>query len=267
MMDINIRYGLEFNPFAKNSKQIIFVSKEFKEARFRLDNLATTKGFGLLTGSPGNGKTSTAKEWVDSLNPSLFKKIYTSFATLTVNEFFSDMALNLGCQPAYRKSENFHLIQDAVNRLAIEKRKTPVIIIDEIDKVPSKVLHDLTLLFNFEMDSRDRAVVLLVGQPRIIDTLNLNAHEPLRQRIIMNYTLDGLSKEEGRRYIATKLEGAGCHQTVFDDAAVEAMLNAADGTPRMINKYCNSALIIGNSHDQPVITAETALQAINECTL
>ena len=266
-MDINVRYGIEFNPFLKNSKKITFVSNEFKEATIRLNSLAKTKGFGLLTGAPGNGKTSTAKEWSDSLNPSLFRPVYTSFASLTVNEFFSDMTRNLGCQPAYHKGDNFHLIQEAVDRLAIEKRKTPVIMIDEIDKVPSKVLHDLTMLFNFDMDSCDRAIVLLIGQPRINDTLNLTAHEPLRQRLIMNYNIDGLSKEEGRQYIAAKLEGAGCHHTVFDEAAVEAILNAADGTPRMINKYCSSALLIGNSRDQSVITAETALQAINECTL
>ena len=83
----------------------------------------------------------------------------------------------------------------------------------------------------------------------------------------MNYNVDGLSKEEGRQYIARKLEGAGCHQPVFDENAVEAILNAADGTPRMISKYCCSSLIIGNSIDQPVITQETVFQAVNDSIL
>ena len=52
-MDIHTRYGLEFNPFLKNSRQIIFESKEFKEVSFRLNYLANTGGFGLLTGAPG----------------------------------------------------------------------------------------------------------------------------------------------------------------------------------------------------------------------
>ena len=266
-MDIHVRYGLEFNPFLKNSRQILFESREFKEVSFRLNYLANTGGFGLLTGAPGCGKTSAVRVWVDSLNPSLFKAAYSSFATLTVNEFYREMALNLGTQPAYRKSENFHLIQDAINRLAVEKRKTPVIIIDEIDQVSSKVLHDLRMLFNFEMDSRDRAVILLVGLNTINHTLNLTAHEPLRQRIVMNYNIDGLSKEEGRQYIARKLEGAGCHQTVFDDGAIEAILNAAEGIARMINKYCNASMVIGNSLGQSVINAETVFQAVNDSTL
>ena len=94
-----------------------------------------------------------------------------------------------------------------------------------------KVLSDLQIMSNFEMDSRDLAVILLVGQPRLNTTLNQSTHESLRQRIVMNYHMGGITKEEGRRYITRKLEGAGSRQTVFDSNAVEAVLNAANGTP------------------------------------
>ena len=266
-MDINTRYGLEFDPFLKNSKEILFESSEFKETLFRLNYLAKTKGFGLLTGAPGRGKTTAVRTWAASLNPSLFKVVYTIFSTLTVNDFYRNLAYELGSEPAFRKAENFHAIQAEITRLAVEKRKTPVIIIDEVDHISSAVLNDLKMLFNFEMDSKDRAVILLVGLPQIYNTLNLTVHEPLRQRIIMNYSIDGYSKEEGREYISNKLAGAGCRQSIFDDSAIEAILNAADGTPRMISKLCSSAMIIGNSLEQEVITAETARQAINDCTL
>lgn len=86
----------------------------------------------------------------------------------------------------------------------------------------------------------------------------------MRQRIVMNYNLEGLTKEEGRRYIIEKLKGAGCSQTVFEDSAIEAVLNAADGTPRMINKFCNSALLIGNSKSCDCITADIIMQAVND---
>ena len=80
------------------------------------------------------------------------------------------------------------------------------------------------------MDSSDRAVILLSGLPQLNNTLRLAAHEPLRKRIVMNYDLDGMSKEEGRRYIQEKLRGADCTQTVFEENALEAVLNAANGT-------------------------------------
>ena len=154
-----------------------------------------------------------------------------------------------------------------ITRLALDKKKTPVIIIDEANYVSNAILNDLKILFNFEMDSRDRAVILLVGLPQINNTLRLTNHEPLRQRIIMNYNLDGLSKEEGREYIAAKLKGAGCNQPVFAEDAVEAVLNAADGTARMISKLCNASLVIGHSRNANLISAEIVMQAINDSTI
>ncbi|MDO4650284.1 MAG: AAA family ATPase [Eubacteriales bacterium] len=266
-MNYHTRYGLEFNPFVKNSKEILVDTKESKEVSFRLDYLAKTKGFGLLTGAPGRGKTTAIRNWAASLNPSLYNVVYSSLSTLTVQDFYRNLAQELGAQPAFRKPDNFRLIQNEITRLALEKRKTPVIIIDEANYISNAVLNDLKMLFNFEMDSRDRAVVLLAGLPLLNSTLRLTIHEPFRQRIVMNYNMEGISKEEGRTYISKKLAGAGCHHTVFEDAAVEAILNAADGTPRIINKLCNACLLIGDSSNAATIHADIAMQAVNDCEL
>lgn len=85
-MELTARYGLEFNPFLKNSKEILFEGSEYTEAKFRLDYLAKTKGFGLLTGAPGRGKTTLVRSWSATLNPSLYKVVYTSLSTVTVND-------------------------------------------------------------------------------------------------------------------------------------------------------------------------------------
>ena len=83
----------------------------------------------------------------------------------------------------------------------------------------------------------------------------------------MNYNLDGLTKEEGRAYIQEKLKGAGCTQTVFEDNAIEAILNAANGTPRMINKLCNASLLVGNNSNLNIVTTDAVMQAISDCEL
>lgn len=80
----------------------------------------------------------------------------------------------------------------------------------------------------------------------------------------MNYHMGGITKEEGRRYITRKLEGAGSRQTVFDSNAVEAVLNAANGTPRMINKICSRSLMIGASQNQDIIDADTVRKAVED---
>lgn len=261
------RYGLEFNPFLKNAKEILIDTAEYRETLFRLDYLIKTKGFGLLTGTPGRGKTTTIRNWANALNPSLYKVIYTSFSTLTANDFYRNLAHALGAQPAYRKPDNFRMIQEEISRLALEKRKTPVIIIDEANYINGAILNDLKILFNFEMDSRDRAAILLAGLPSLNTTLRLGIHEPFRQRIVMNYDMGGLSKDEGRSYIQDKLKGAGATYPIFEENAIEAILNAADGTPRMINKFCSASLLIGSSHNVTTIHTDIVMTAINDTEL
>lgn len=264
MMDYAARYGLEFNPFLKNTKDIFFETAETREARVRLDYLGETKGFGILTGSPGLGKTTAARVWAASLNPSRFKVIYSSLSTLTVMDFYRQIASGLGTEPSFHKNDLFNDIQGEINRYALEKRVTPVIVIDEADMLSHKVLSDLQIMFNFEMDSRDRAVILLIGQPRLNITLNQSTHEALRQRIVMNYHMGGMTKEEARSYITRKLEGAGSRQPVFDENAMEAIINAANGTARMINKICSRSLMVGASHGQETIDAETVRIAVED---
>ena len=83
----------------------------------------------------------------------------------------------------------------------------------------------------------------------------------------MNYNMEGLTKSEGHEYIRQKLKGAGCTSDIFEDSAIEAILNAADGTARLISKLCNAALNIGESRNQNIINADIAMQAVNDCTL
>ena len=264
MMEYFTRYGLEFNPFLKNSKEILVDTNERRETLFRLDYLAKTKGFGLLTGGAGRGKTTIIRTWAAGLNPSLYKVIYTSLSTLTANDFYRNLAQELGAQPSFRKPDNFRTIQEEIARLSLEKRKTPVIIIDEANYINNTILNDLKILFNFDMDSRDRAVILLAGLPALNHTLMLSAHEPLRQRITMNYHMEGLTKEESRQYILTKLSGARCTRQVFNENALEALANAANGVPRILNKLCNACLMIGSTRGADIIDEEIVLQAVED---
>lgn len=261
------RYGMAFNPFIKNSKEIIVYSPEYTEARSRLDYLLNVRGFGLLTGNPGQGKTTVVRNWLNSLNPSLYKPVYSCLSTITVMDFYRNLASSLGAEPAFRKSDNFKIIQNEIIRFSEERRITPVIVIDEVNHISNAILNDLKLLFNFDMDSKDRAVILLTGLNQICNALSLSCNEPLRQRLIMNYNMSELSKEDARSYIIAKLEGAECHHSVFDDPAIEAIINSAGGVPRVINKICNASLLIGNAQGINIISADVVMRAITDCSL
>ncbi|MDR2834118.1 MAG: AAA family ATPase [Streptococcaceae bacterium] len=266
-MNYTARYGLEFNPFAKNSKDQLIETNDYKQITQRLKFLVDHKGFGVLTGEPGRGKTTTIRHWTKQLSPSLFNVVYTSLSTLTLNEFYRHLAEEFGLVARHRKSDNYKCIQAEINRLNLEKRITPVFIIDEANYISSSILNDFKMLFNFEMDSKDRAIVLLMGTPTLNNTLRLKANEALRQRITMNYNMGNLSKADSRTYIKCKLQSANAHQMVFDEPALEAIINAASGTPRIINKICDMCLIIGNQQNAELINTDIALAAVNEIEL
>lgn len=267
MIDYTMRYGLEFDPFLKNAKDIFVDNDEQKEIMYRLNFLAETKGIGLLTAPPGGGKTTVVRFWANSLNKSLYNVIYSCLSTLSVNEFYREMATNLGLKPAYRKTTNYHNIKEEVSRLSSDKRKTPVFIFDEANYISNQILNDLKLLFNFEMDSKDRAIVLLVGLPELNSTLNQPMHEPLRQRLVMNYNMEPMNKEDGRNYVKEKLSGAGCKHEIFENSAMEAILNTADGSPRMINKICSRCLLIGHKLGKESISLDIAMEAAQDIEL
>ena len=123
-MNYTSRYGLEFNPFIKNSKDVLVETNDYKELIFRLNYLVQTKGFGVLTGGPGRGKTT-----------------YIPMSTLTVMEFYRQLAEALGLEAYHRKSDNFKAIQKAIERYTIEKRMTLIIILDEANYLRNGILN------------------------------------------------------------------------------------------------------------------------------
>jgi len=266
-MDYTSRYGLEYNPFIKGSRETLVETSQYREVTTRLNYLLQIKGIGILTGNPGAGKTTAIRNWTASLNRTANKVIYVPVSTLTLIEFYRYLSQELGVEPAFRKGENFRNIQGAIRRLTYEKKVTPIFIFDEANYLKNQTLNDLKILFNFDMDSTNPAMILLAGLPNLALTLNLTSHEPLKQRITMNYTILPLSQEEGRAYLEQKLKDAGCHQQVFEKNAIEAIIEASAGTPRMIDKVTNASLMIGSTLNENIITSDTVMKAVNDIQL
>jgi len=259
---------MQFNPFSKSSPgKSHFESDDFKQATARLKHICDIKGIGLFTGNPGTGKTFTLKKHADSLNPGSFKVFYAPLSSVTVLEFYRGIAIGLGLSPAYKKIDLFNAIQDRIKSLAKDKRVTPVIILDEGQYLASKILNDLKILLNFDMDSGNHAVVVLSGQASLAATLSMGAHEALAQRILINYTFTGLSKNEMAEYIVSRLKDCGVSQAVFQDNALEALWGCCSGSPRVVNSLAENCLRIGAQKGAKLIDPEIVMLANNELSL
>jgi len=260
-------YGLTFNPFDKNiDTKHSFQSSDFKESMGRLEYLKDIKGFGLFTGSSGTGKTYLLRYFTESLNPNLFKVIYLPITTLTVMDFYRALALGLGIIPAFKKIDLFKQIQETIITYS-SKNITPTIILDEAQYLKNSILDDLKILFNFNMDSKNHSILILTGQPMLNSILQRQAHEALRQRIVMNYMLSGLKREEIEGYVLAKLKSAGCSSTIFTEDALELISSISGGSSRVINQIVTNSLMIGFQKRLMSINSEIVYSAQCEVDL
>ena len=265
---IETYFGMKCNPFKKGFEQKNkYEFKDFKEIQARLNYLVKTKGIGLFTGSSGFGKTYSIKYFVENLNVGLYKPVYLSLSTLTVIDFYKELCYGLGITPKHKKIDMFKEIQETIRTYVNERKITPVILIDEAQYLRAEILNDLKMLLNFEMDSKDYAILVLIGQTTLNDTLSRNSHEALRQRIVVNYTLNGLNYTEVESYLKDRLQLAGMNENMFEENAIKAISSNCNGSTRKLNRIIENCLLICEQKNENIVTAEIAMLAENEINL
>lgn len=255
-------FGLKFNPFDKEiSTDKLFASRDTRELDSRLKYMLDSRGICLIVGEPGSGKSTGLRKLTENLNRSLYKPCYLPLTTLTVKEFYQALASLLGETPTYKKVTLFQQIQNCIHNLYYEQRITPVIIVDEVHMAPISILDDLRLLFNFKVDSANPFVLILAGQPQIRNKLALNTCYPLRQRISMRYSMQGLTLEETADYCNSRMKIAGCVSEVFSPAALAAIHTVSGGFPRAVNNIAVASLMYCTERKMLSVDEEAVYQA------
>jgi type II secretory pathway predicted ATPase ExeA len=233
----------------------------------RLEYLKNTRGIGLFTAAPGMGKTFALRCFSQSLNPNLYQLSYICLTTVSVTEFYHQFCHELGLDYGPKKAVMFRNIQERLLNLFKEKRKTFILAIDESQYLNIHILRDIKMLMNTHFDSLDCFTLILVGQPYLSSILEKPVHESLKQRIVIHYSYEGLSPEEAKSYIYSRVELAGASRSIIDEAAVHAVANFCQGTPRIINNVMTTALMLGTQMKKNVIDTEIILSACNNLSL
>ncbi|GKV65247.1 MULTISPECIES: ExeA family protein [unclassified Sporosarcina] len=258
-------YSLAQNPFSKDIVSTdAFPSTNHQEALRGLDYLKKSKGIGLLIGDPGVGKTFTLRSFKESLHPALYHVIYFPLSTGGVMDFYRGLAYGLGEEPKFRKVDLFRQMQQGIERMAAERKITPVFILDEMHMAKDAFLQDIALLFNFQMDSTNPFILVLSGLPHLKTRLKLNHHRPLAQRFIMNYEIQALTREEVTRYIEHHMDLAGAKMPIFTESAIEAIALRSQGWPRAINILTVNSLLFGYQLKKEQVDEEIVQLAIED---
>ncbi|MBB2483569.1 AAA family ATPase [Bacillus sp. APMAM] len=261
-------YSLAQTPFSKDLRPSdAFPSSDYQGAISALKYLQQSKGIGLIIGDPGAGKTFTLRSFKESLNPSLYHVIYFPLSTGGVMDFYRGLVYGLGEEPKFRKVDLFRQIQQGIERMAGERKITPVFILDEMHMAKDAFLQDIAILFNFQMDSTNPFILIMAGLPHLKTRLTLNHHRPLTQRVIAKYEIQPLSREEVAKYIDHHMKIAGAKMPIFTESAIEAIALRSQGWPRVINTLTVNSLLFGSQLKKEQIDEEIVRLAIEDSGL
>ncbi len=260
-------YGMSCNPFLKDeSIKYIYSSYDYNECIYRFNYVKEVKGIGLFVGESGYGKTYVIRSFINSLNKDLYKVIYISASRdMTVFDFYKEISdkLDLSVGGCY-KIDLYNNIQKEIKRLVTKDKVQPVIIIDDAHLLSREVLLNMKVLYEYEMDSKDYITLILVGQTELKDELKKLIHISLKQRIIVNYTFKGLSREEVKEYIKTRLKLANVNNEIFSSEAINALYSSSKSSPRRLNTLVINSLMLGSQNEAKMIDEEIVMNALKE---
>jgi general secretion pathway protein A len=253
-------FGLQENPFNVNpDPRYLFLTEHTQEALSVLTyGIQNRKGFILLSGEVGTGKTTLVNKLLEWLHHEAVATAFLFNSRLNVTQFFDFVMADFGLKCESRLKSQVLL---RLNHWLLERYRageTAVLIIDEAQNLSSQLLEEIRLLTNLETATEKLLQIVLSGQPELELKLKQPELRQLRQRITLRCKTLPLTLPEARGYINRRLSIAGADsQPVFTPEAVEAVHKYSRGIPRVINLLCEHALINAFADQQRPVPADT----------
>jgi general secretion pathway protein A len=239
-------FGLRGNPFNVNpDPRFLFMTRQTQEALAGLTyGIQNRKGFILLTGEVGTGKTTLLNKLLDWLRGQRVATAYIFNSRLEVIHLFDFMMaeFEIPCESREKSQVLLRLNQWLLERY--RAGETAVLIVDEAQNLSPDVLEEIRLLTNLETSTEKLLQIVLTGQPELEEKLKLPQLRQLRQRITLRCRTAPLTLEETFGYIAERLRIAGANgEPIFSKEAIQTVNLYSRGIPRVVNLLCEHSLI------------------------
>ena len=262
-------FGFKEMPFNTTpDSRFFFPSSKHAEALASLIYAVTErKGFVVITGEVGSGKTMVCRTLFSKLNPE------TNVLLVTNTNISSDELIEVLCSRCglnsvgLNKAARLELLQGYLH----EKHDAGcevLVVIDEAQNLPADALEEIRMLSNIETETEKLLQIILLGQPELRRRLSLPELRQFRQRIVITYHLTPLDRRETIQYVFYRLKVAGGAEAVkFTRRAMDALYLFSKGIPRLINILCDNALLTCFVRDVRIISQKIVTEVAGELGL
>jgi general secretion pathway protein A len=242
-------FGLSQVPFnITPDPSFLYLSASHREGLAQLSyGIRARKGFVVLTGEVGTGKTTLIHALLNDLNGSAQTALIFS-TIVSPADLLRSVCEEFGLIEPKRPLQEIHDYLVSLNEFLLEsyrKGENCALIIDESQNLSAEVLESIRLLSNFETSKDKLLQILLVGQPELAVRLNSPELRQLKQRVMLRHHLRALSLQESCEYVSNRLRVAGGDRTIFTPNALESIHSYSAGIPRIVNVLCDNALLTG----------------------
>ncbi len=223
----------------------LYMSPSHQEAFANLlYGIRERKGFTVLTGEVGTGKTTLLHNLLGTLEEEI-RTVYIFHTGLEFDEMLLMVHQELGIpvkeetRGGMIQSLNLYLIEQ------LRQDRNVALIIDEAQNLSSEFLENLRLLSNLETAKEKLLQIVLVGQPELEAKLGLTELRQLDSRISVKGRIHPLDESESEAYLLHRLNLAGAGKShIFDEEALKLVCQNGRGIPRCLNMLADNAMLI-----------------------
>jgi type II secretory pathway predicted ATPase ExeA len=168
-----IRFGISQDPFGKGAISVNgWSSKGRKAVAEHLLWSLKHPGLYVLTGDSGVGKTTALRLAAAGLEAHRQHLVYVENNHGGVNDIYRAVACALNLEAAFRRFALWREIKENIRKRSEQNDQQTILVVDDAHGLPRGFLDSLAGFMNFLFDSRDLLTVWLVGDSRVVGTLN-----------------------------------------------------------------------------------------------
>ncbi len=254
-------YNLKETPFNQsvdpkftwlNKKQLAALAA-FKQ------NYLDKKGFFLISGAAGTGKTAFTKRLLAEIESKTIVATVTD-PDLDELDFFNWLSVEFNMNVIFKSKGAFLARFKRFLFEAYQKKINVILIIDDAHRINQELIEEILTLSNIRKAGSKLLSIFFVGQSGFNKILQEKQNSVLRQRIKAHFHLKPLKEDEIVQLILYRLKVAGAKAEIFSARAYHEIYQFSAGYPRMVVNICDRAMMAGCVGATPIIDKDLIIE-------